>query len=147
MAHVAQLTGYQNLTATASAPSPRRAATLDLRDSVSATNLPRWARSAPTRPSGRPTSPTSKRPATRSIASQQTELATLQRINQALLLLLRTQQDQSQLAQGQTLQQIVSQKQQQDELKLLFQNAQDYEANYNSKVSTSSGSVAKAFTY
>ena len=51
------------------------------------------------------------------------------------------------LRQGQTLQQIVSQKQQQDELKLLFQNAQDYEANYKSKVSTSSGSVAKAFTY
>jgi hypothetical protein len=79
--------------------------------------------------------------------SQQTELATLQRINQALLLLLRTQQDQSQLAQGQTLQQLVQQKQQQDELKLLFTNADGYQANYNSKVSTSSASVSKAFQY
>ena len=45
------------------------------------------------------------------------------------------------------MEQIVAQKQQQDELKLLFQNAQNYQANYQSKVSTSSGSVAKAFTY
>ena len=78
---------------------------------------------------------------------QQTELATLQRINLALLLMLRSQQDQSQLATGQTLNQLVQQKQQQDELKLLFQSAQGYQANYNSKVSTPSSSVTNAFHY
>jgi hypothetical protein len=45
------------------------------------------------------------------------------------------------------MQQMVLQKQQQDELKLLFQNADGYQANYNSKVSTSAASVANAYHY
>ena len=122
-------------------------ATIDLRDSVSATNLSAVG-TVRANQAQRQTDIANLEAASHSLdGSQHTGLATLQRINQALLLLLRTQQDESQFAQGQTLQQIVSQKQQQDELKLLFQNAQDYEANYKSKISSSSGSVAKAFTY
>ena len=147
VAHVAQLTGYQSLDNNSQRAVAAQGATIDLRDSVSATNLSAVG-TIRANQAQRQTDIANLEAASHSMdASQQTELATLQRINQALLLLLRTQQDQSQLAQGQTLQQIVSQKQQQDELKLLFENAQDYEANYRSKVSTSSGSVAKAFTY
>lgn len=74
-------------------------------------------------------------------------MAALQRINQALLLLLRTQQDQSQLSQGQTLQGMVLQKQEQDETKMLFQAAQGYEANFNRKYSTSAAAVATAMHF
>ena len=147
VAHVAQLTGYQNLDSNSQRAVAAQGATVDLRDSVSATNLSAVG-AIRANQAQRQTDMVNLEAASHSLdASQQTEPATLQRINQALLLLLRTQQDQSQLAQGQTLQQIVSQKQQQDELKLLFQNAQDYEANYKYKVSSSSSSVAKAFTY
>jgi hypothetical protein len=147
VAHVTQLTGYQSLDSNSQRAVAAQGATVDLRDSVSATNLSAVG-AIRANQAQRQTDIANLEAASHSPdPSQQTEMATLQRINQALLLLLRTQQDQSQLAQGQTLQQIVSQKQQQDELKLLFQNAQDYEANYKSKVSTSSQSVAKAFTY
>ena len=47
-------------------------------------------------------------------------MATLQRINQATLMQLRAQQDANQIAQAAALQQIVSQKQQQDALKAAF---------------------------
>jgi hypothetical protein len=147
VAHVAQLTGYQNLDPTSQRAIAAKAATIDIGDSVSATNLSTVG-AIRANQTQRQTDIANLEAATHSLDSaQQTELATLQRINQALLLLLRTQQDQSQLAQGQTLQQLVQQKQQQDELKLLFQNAQGYEANYNSKVSSSSASVANAFHY
>ncbi len=147
VARVASLTGYQNLDTASQRAIAAKTATIDLGDSVSATNLSAVGavRSNQTQ---RQTDIANLEAASHSLdTSQQTELATLQRINQALLLLLRTQQDQSQLAQGQTLQHLVQQKQQQDELKLLFQNANGYEANYNSKVSTSAASVSKAFQY
>jgi hypothetical protein len=79
--------------------------------------------------------------------TQQTELATLQRINQALLIQLRTQQEASQMAQSQGLQQMVQQKQQQDALKMSLQAADGYEANYNSHVSTDTTGVRKALSY
>ena len=52
--------------------------------------------------------------------AQHTDMATLQRINQATLMQLRAQQDANQIAQAAALQQIVSQKQQQDALKASF---------------------------
>ena len=79
--------------------------------------------------------------------TQQTELATLQRINQALLIQLRTQQDASQMQQAQTLQQMIEQKQQQDALKLTMQAADGYEANYKSHTSTDTIGINKVFSY
>jgi hypothetical protein len=147
VARVANLTGYQNLDAASQRTIAAKTATVDLGDSVSATNLSAVG-AIRANQTQRQADIANLEAASHSMdGTQQTELATLQRINQALLLLLRTQQDQSQLAQGQTLQQLVQQKQQQDELKLLFTNADGYQANYNSKVSTSSASVSKAFQY
>ena len=58
-------------------------------------------------------------------------MATLQRINQALLIELRTQQETNQMLQAQALQQIVGQKVQQDNLKSLFQTGNGYQQNFN----------------
>lgn len=63
--------------------------------------------------------------------SQRTEMATLQRINQALLIELRTQQQTNQLLQAQALQQLIGQKVQQDNLKSLFQLSNSYQLGFN----------------
>jgi hypothetical protein len=74
-------------------------------------------------------------------------MAALQRINQAMLIQLRTQQEASQMTQAQTLQQMVQQKQQQDALKLTMQAADGYEANYTLHTSTDTTGLSKAFSY
>jgi hypothetical protein len=71
-------------------------------------------------------------------ASQQTVMATLQRINQALLLQLRTQQDANQINANLALQQIVAQKQQQDAMKSAFRDSAGYENYYNANITTTS---------
>lgn len=63
--------------------------------------------------------------------AQHTEMATLQRINQALLIELRTQQETNEILQTQALQQIVGQKVQQDNLKSLFATANDYQRGFD----------------
>jgi hypothetical protein len=79
-------------------------------------------------------------------ASQQTIMATLQRINQALLLQLRTQQDANQINANLALQQIVAQKQQQDAMKSAFRDSAGYESYYNANITTTSGSAANLLT-
>src|SRR5580704_7037547 len=66
--------------------------------------------------------------------SQQTVMATLQRINQALLLQLRTQQDANQINANLALQQMIAQKQQQDALKAGFLDAGNFNNTYRSQV-------------
>ena len=63
--------------------------------------------------------------------SQHTEMATLQRINQALLIELRSQQETNQILGANALQQMVGQKVQQDNLKSLFQTGNSYQQNFN----------------
>jgi hypothetical protein len=58
-------------------------------------------------------------------------MATLQRINQALLIELRTQQETNQMLQTQALQQMIGQKVQQDNLKSLFQLGNGYQQSFN----------------
>jgi hypothetical protein len=73
--------------------------------------------------------------------SQQTIMAELQRINQALLLQLRSLQDANQINADLALQQIIVQKQQQDAMKSAFRDSSGYESYYNANVTaTSSGS-------
>ena len=66
--------------------------------------------------------------------AQHTDMATLQRINQAVLMQLRAQQDANQIAQAIALQQVVTQKQQQDTLKAAFVDAANYQQQYNTSV-------------
>jgi len=70
--------------------------------------------------------------------SQQTIMAELQRINQALLLQLRTQQDANQINANLALQQIIAQKQQQDAMKSAFRDSAGYESYYNANITTTS---------
>ena len=79
----------------------------------------------------KPISASSKQPRHSTDPAQHTEMAALQRINQALLIELRTQQETNQILQGQALQQIVGQKVQQDNLKSLFQTGNGYQQNFN----------------
>ena len=58
-------------------------------------------------------------------------MATLQRINQALLIELRSQQETNQILQTQALQELIGQKVQQDNLKALFQATDGYQQNFN----------------
>lgn len=79
--------------------------------------------------------------------AEQTDMATLQRINQALLLQLRTQQEANQINQAIALQQIVAQKQQQDALKAGFQDAAGYGNTYQTHVAPAYSGASQALTY
>ena len=79
-------------------------------------------------------------------ASQQTVMAELQRINQALLLELRTQQDANQINANLALQQIVFQKQQQDAMKSAFRDSAGYESYYNANITSTSGGASNLLT-
>ena len=78
--------------------------------------------------------------------SQQTIMAELQRINQTLLLELRTQQDANQINANLALQQIIAQKQQQDAMKSAFRDSSGYESYYNANIATTSGGAANLLT-
>ena len=78
--------------------------------------------------------------------SQQTIMAELQRINQALLLQLRTLQDANQINANLSLQQIVAQKQQQDAMKTAFRDSSGYESYYNANITPTSGGAANLLT-
>ena len=83
-----------------------------------------------------------------SAPSQHTEMATLQRINQALLIELRSQQETNQILEANALQQMVGQKVQQDNLKSLFQTGNSYQQNFNAVTpQQSSASTNWAFHY
>ena len=79
--------------------------------------------------------------------SQQTIMAELQRINQALLLQLRTMQDANQINANLALQQIVAQKQQQDALKAGFQDTANYASTYQTHVAPAYNGGAQTLTY
>jgi hypothetical protein len=79
-------------------------------------------------------------------ASQQTIMAALQRINQALLLQLRTLQDANQINANLALQQIVAQKQQQDAMKSAFRDSSGYESYYNANIAATSSGAANLLT-
>jgi len=78
--------------------------------------------------------------------SQQTIMAELQRINRALLLQLRSQQDANQINADLVLQQIVAQKQAQDAMKSAFRDSSGYESYYNTNVTTTSGGASNLLT-
>jgi hypothetical protein len=79
-------------------------------------------------------------------ASQTTEMAVLMRINQALLLQLRTMQDANQLNANQSLQQMVIQKQQQDAMKAAFRDSASYENYYNTNITPTANGAANLLT-
>jgi hypothetical protein len=121
-------------------------ATIDIGDSVMTTNLQALG-TIRANQATRQTDIANLEAATQSQdASQQTIMAELQRINQALLLQLRTQQDANQINANLALQQIVAQKQQQDAMKSAFRDSAGYESYYNAHIATTNSGAANLLT-
>jgi len=121
-------------------------ATVDIGDSVMSNNL-QVLGTIRANQTVRQTDITNLEAATQSQdASQQTVMAELQRINQALLLELRTQQDANQINANLALQQIVFQKQQQDAMKSAFRDSAGYESFYNANIASTSGGASTLLT-
>jgi hypothetical protein len=126
-----QMSGYSGLNVQGQQAIAAQGATVDLSDSVNASNL-QTVGTIRANAAQREADISHLEAATHSTdPAQHTEMATLQRINQALLIELRTQQETNQMLQAQALQQIVGQKVQQDNLKSLFQTGNGYQQNFN----------------
>ena len=121
-------------------------ATIDIGDSVMSTNLQALG-TIRANQAARQTDISNLENATQSQdASQQTIMATLQRINVALLLELRNQQDANQINANLALQQMVAQKQQQDTMKSTFRDSSGYESYYNANITTTNSGAANLLT-
>jgi hypothetical protein len=141
------IAGYGSASVVAQQQIAAQGATVDIGDSVMSNNL-QMLGTIRANQASRQTDIANLEAATQSQdASQQTVMATLQRINQALLLQLRTQQDANQMNANLALQQIVAQKQQQDALKAGFQDAGNYSTTYQTQVAPAYSGTAQALTY
>ena len=139
--------GYGTASVTGQQQIAAQGATVDISDSVLTNNLQALG-TIRANQAARQTDIANLEAATQSQdVSQQTIMATLQRINQALLLQLRTQQDANQINANLALQQIVAQKQQQDTLKAAFQDAAAYSNIYQTQVAPAYSGTAQALTY
>jgi len=126
-----QIPGYSSLSPAGQQAIAAQGASVDLADAINASNL--QAVGAIRANSTQREADISQLEAAShsSDPAQHTEMATLQRINQALLIELRTQQETNQMLQAQALQQMIGQKVQQDNLKALFQTGNGYQQNFN----------------
>lgn len=141
-----QLNGYGNLTTLGQQQIAAQGATVDLADSVTSSNIQTLG-TIRTNSERRQADINALEAATQSSdPAQHTELATLQRINQALVLELMAQEEANQISQAYALQQIVGQKQQQDTLKTTFQQANQFQSGY-SAVAPSYAGAATAMQY
>jgi hypothetical protein len=125
------MSGYNDLSTQGKQTIAAQGATVDLSDAVNATNL-QTVGTIRANSEQRENDISALETASHSAdPAQHTEMATLQRINQALLIELRTQQEANQILQAQALQMMVGQKTQQDNLKSLFQTGNGYQQTFN----------------
>jgi hypothetical protein len=138
--------GYSTASVAGKLQIAAQGATVDIGDSVMTNNLQMLGTMRANQES-RQTDLANLEAATQSQdVSQQTIMATLQRINQALLLQLRTQQDANQINANLALQQIIAQKQQQDAMKSAFRDSAGYETYYKANITTTSGGAENLLT-
>ena len=79
--------------------------------------------------------------------AQHTDMATMQRMNQAMLLQLRQQQEANQIQQAAALQQMIALKQQQDVMKQGFLDAAGYSQYYQTNIAPAYSGEAQALMY
>jgi hypothetical protein len=126
-----QINGYGSLSQSGQQQIAARGATADINDAVTMSSMQTLG-TIRANSQQRQTDINSLMNATQSSdPSQHTEMATLQRINLALMLLVQEQQEANQISQANTLQQLVGQKTQQDNLKFLFQEGNGYQQTFN----------------
>jgi hypothetical protein len=139
--------GYGTVSYTGQQQIAAQGATIDIGDSLMSTNL-QVLGTIRANQAARQTDITNLEAASQTQdPSQQTVMATLQRINQALLLQLRTQQDANQINANLALQQMIAQKQQQDALNAGFMDAGAISSNYQAQVAPAYSGAAQALTY
>jgi hypothetical protein len=128
---ISQISGYPSLNTQGQQAIAAQGATVDISDAVNVSNL-QTVGTIRANATQREADISQLEAATHSSdPAQHTEMATLQRINQALLIELRTQQETNQILQGQALQEIVGHKVQQDNLKSLFVLGNGYQQDFN----------------
>jgi hypothetical protein len=138
--------GYSTASVAGQLQIAAQGATVDLNDSVMINNLQTLG-TIRANQTARQTDLANLEAATQSRdVSQQTIMAELQRINQALLLQLRILQDANQINADLALQQIIAQKQQQDAMKSAFRDSAGYENYYNTNITTTSVGAANLLT-
>jgi len=131
ISRTSQMNGYANLSTQGKQTIAAQGATVDLSDAVNASSL-QTVGTIRANSSQRENDISALEAASHSAdPAQHTEMATLQRMNQALLIELRTQQETNQMIQAQALQMMVGQKVQQDNMKSLFQTGNDYQQAFN----------------
>lgn len=137
-----QMAGYGNLSPAGQQQIAAMGASADLNDSVTSSNIQTLG-TIRTDSERRQADITALEAATQSTdPAQHTELATLQRINEALVLQLLAQQEANQISQAFALQQIVGQKQQQDTLNMTFQQASQFRSGYSAVAPSYAGAPA-----
>lgn len=142
-----EISGYGNLSTSAQQQIAAEGATADLNDSVTTSNMQTLG-TIRANSQQRQVDINNLISASQSAdPTQHTEMATLQRINQALILLIQEQQEANQISQAYTLQQIVAQKRQQDTLKAGFQDSANFTNTYQTQVAPAYQGGAQALTY
>jgi len=140
------ISGYNNLTIAGQQQIAAQGATIDIGDSVTSTNLQALGTIRANQQARQADIANLESQTQTTDTTQQTELATLQRINLALLLQLRSQQDANQINANLALQQIVAQKQQQDAMKAAFSDSANYGTYYRSNIAPANQSSSNLLT-
>ena len=138
---------YSSLTTSAQRQIAAEGATSDLNDAVTASNLQTLGTIRANEQKREADIEALEAASHSSDQAQQTDMATLQRMNQALLLQLRTQQEANQINEALALQQIVAEKQRQDALKTGFQDASSFNSSYRTNVAPAYNGTAQALSY
>ena len=137
-----QINGYENLSPLAQEQVAAQGATVDLNDSVTASNMQTLGTIRANAQQRQVDINALISASQSSDPAEHSEMATLQRINQALILLIQEQQEANQISQAYALQQIVAQKQRQDSLKMTFQQANQFQNGFNTVAPSYSGAAA-----
>jgi len=139
--------GYNTLSTAGQQQIAAQAATTDLGDAIVASNLQTMG-TMRANEIERERDISALESASHSInPAQHTDMATMQRMNQAMLLELRQQQESNQIQQGIALQQMIALKQQQDTMKQGFQDAAGYSQYYRTNVAPAYNGGAQALMY
>jgi len=126
-----QINGYGNLSSLGQQQIAAQGATVDLSDSVTTSNMQTLGTIRANSEQRQADINALISASQSSDPTQHTEMAALQRINKALILLIQEQQEANQINQAVALQQMVGQKVQQDNLKSLFITANGYQQGFD----------------
>jgi hypothetical protein len=130
-----QLSGYNQLAPDGQQAIAAAGATIDLQDAVSETSLSILG-TIRTTASKREADIATLEAATHSMdPTEETVMSELQRLDQALLIDLRAQQDKLQIQQSDLMQAVLDQKSENDSLKSSMQAADNYETNFKTHIS------------